>query len=106
MQRTHFTAGYALFNCACDIKSSSERNLVFFLLVCLQHYYYLFCIHFIFYIFQFNLFVFIKLYLFYLNVYLSLHLCSNKLEKFCLIKALKLLCKCLNVFFLLPVLYI
>ncbi len=35
----------------------------------------------IFYIFQFNRFLFIKLYLFYLNVYLSLHLCSNKLGK-------------------------
>ncbi len=33
---------------------------------------------FIFYIFQFNCFLFIKLYLFYLNVYLSLPLCSNK----------------------------
>ncbi len=44
-----------------------------------------------FYIFQFNRFLFIKLYLFYLNVYLSLHLCSNKHEKFCLINALKLL---------------
>ncbi len=46
-----------------------------------------------FFIIQFNRFVFIKLYLFYLNVYLSLHLCSNKREKFCLINALKLLCK-------------
>ncbi len=48
---------------------------------------------FIFYIFQFNCFLFIKLYLFYLNVYLSLHLCSNKLEQLCLINALKHLCK-------------
>lgn len=68
------------------------------LLVCLQHYYYLFFIYFIFYIFQFNWFLFIKFYFFYLNVYLSLHLCSNKLEKFCLINALKLLCKWLTLY--------
>ncbi len=30
MQRTHFTAGYTLYNCGCDKKSSSEHNLVFF----------------------------------------------------------------------------
>ncbi len=66
------------------------------LLECLQHYYLLL---FNFYIFLFNWFVFIKLYVFYLNVYLSLHLCSNKLEKFCLINALKLLFKWKKVFF-------
>ncbi len=57
-------------------------------------------------IFQFNWFVFIKLYLFYLNVYLSLYLCTNKLEKFCLINAIKLLCKWLKVFFLYYLFYI
>ncbi len=69
-----------------DVRSHLYQTQM--LLVCLQHYYLLLLI---FYIFQFNRFLFIKLYLFYLNVYVSLHLCSNKLEKFCLIHPLKLM---------------
>ncbi len=28
MQRTHFTAGYTLYNCVCDKQSSPELNFV------------------------------------------------------------------------------
>ncbi len=42
---------------------------------------YIFYIYFLyFFIFQFNLFVFIKLYLFYLNAYLSLHYVPTNLK--------------------------